>query len=173
MQAVGHACGHAASRISHRTSGRIRISGRTNPDKSNFDERERWITLRRVRGAGDHARGTLPAQAGFGRGELTAALSAIPWVACGAEGLLLDRSIGCGELARTAVPSEVTVAVRANGRGAVQGHYEPLRRAFANLLRNAAEAMGGRVELESEPGRGSTFTLVLPASAGPPNTVQP
>ena len=49
-----------------------------------------------------------------------------------------------GELARTAVPPGVTVAVRADARRAVQGHYEPLRRAFANLLRNAAEAMGGR-----------------------------
>jgi signal transduction histidine kinase len=47
------------------------------------------------------------------------------------------------ELTRTVVPGGVTVTVRADGRRAVQGHYEPLRRAFANLLRNAAEAMAG------------------------------
>jgi signal transduction histidine kinase len=49
------------------------------------------------------------------------------------------------ELGRTAVPEGVTVDVVANGgRRAIQGHYEPLRRAFSNLLRNASEAMGGR-----------------------------
>ncbi len=48
------------------------------------------------------------------------------------------------ELARTGVPDGVTVTVRANGgRRSLMGHYEPLRRAFANLLRNAAEAMHG------------------------------
>src|SRR5216117_2892889 len=45
------------------------------------------------------------------------------------------------ELARTGVPDGVTVTVRGNGgRRFLMGHYEPLRRAFANLLRNAAEA---------------------------------
>ena len=49
------------------------------------------------------------------------------------------------ELARTAVPPGVSVRLTANGgRRTVMGHYEPLRRAFANLLRNAAEAMQGR-----------------------------
>ena len=47
------------------------------------------------------------------------------------------------ELGRSAVPAGVTVQVTANGRRAVQGHYEPLRRAFSNLLRNAGEAMAG------------------------------
>ena len=48
------------------------------------------------------------------------------------------------ELARTSVPEGVAVRVTANGgRRTVQGFYEPLRRAFANLLRNASEAMGG------------------------------
>jgi signal transduction histidine kinase len=48
------------------------------------------------------------------------------------------------ELGRTSVPDGVEVVVRANGgRRALRGHYEPLRRAFSNLLRNAAEAMHG------------------------------
>jgi signal transduction histidine kinase len=49
------------------------------------------------------------------------------------------------DLGRTAVPEEVHVHVAANGgRRTMQGHYEPLRHAFSNLLRNAAEAMDGR-----------------------------
>jgi signal transduction histidine kinase len=34
------------------------------------------------------------------------------------------------------------------------------------LVRHIMEAHGGRVELESTPGKGSTFTLVLPTSQG-------
>ncbi len=53
------------------------------------------------------------------------------------------------ELGRTAVPDGVRVTVRSNGgRRALMGHYDPLRRAFANLLRNAAEAMQGRGEID-------------------------
>ncbi len=55
------------------------------------------------------------------------------------------------ELGRTAVPSDVAVHVAANGGTgprAIHGHYEPLRRAFSNLYRNAAEAMGGRGTIE-------------------------
>jgi signal transduction histidine kinase len=49
------------------------------------------------------------------------------------------------ELGRTGVPDAVRVTVDANGgRRTIMGHYDPLRRAFANLLRNAAEAMVGR-----------------------------
>src|SRR5437879_1975300 len=49
------------------------------------------------------------------------------------------------ELGRTAVPETVRVTVHANGgQAALLGHYEPLRRAFSNLLRNASEAMQGR-----------------------------
>src|SRR6059058_534511 len=49
------------------------------------------------------------------------------------------------DLGKSAVPPEVVVRVRANGEPCkVLGHYDPLRRAFANLLRNAAEAMQGR-----------------------------
>jgi signal transduction histidine kinase len=53
------------------------------------------------------------------------------------------------ELGRTAVPETVEVRVAANGgRRAIQGHYEPLRRAFSNLLGNAAEAMDGRGSID-------------------------
>jgi nitrogen fixation/metabolism regulation signal transduction histidine kinase len=56
------------------------------------------------------------------------------------------------ELGKTAVPEGVTVNVAANGgRRAIQGHYEPLRRAFSNLLRNAAEAMGGHGAIDVPP----------------------
>jgi two-component system nitrogen regulation sensor histidine kinase NtrY len=49
------------------------------------------------------------------------------------------------ELGRTGVPDGVRVAVSANGTGqrVIMGHYDPLRHAFANLLRNASEAMAG------------------------------
>src|SRR5216110_2431966 len=53
------------------------------------------------------------------------------------------------DLGKSAVPPEVDVSVRANGEPCkLLGHYDPLRRAFANLLRNAAEAMGGRGSIE-------------------------
>jgi len=49
------------------------------------------------------------------------------------------------ELGRTGVPDGVRVSVHANGGPpTLLGHYEPLRRAFANLYRNAAEAMSRR-----------------------------
>src|SRR5256885_1035673 len=49
------------------------------------------------------------------------------------------------DLGKSAVPPDVDVSVRANGEPCkLLGHYDPLRRAFANLLRNASEAMGGR-----------------------------
>jgi two-component system, NtrC family, nitrogen regulation sensor histidine kinase NtrY len=79
------------------------------------------------------------------------------------------------ELGRTAVPDGVTVDVAANGgRRAIQGHYEPLRRAFSNLLRNAAEAMGGHGAIDvrvSGEGRGIVITVAdhgpgIPAELG-------
>src|SRR5439155_12581868 len=68
------------------------------------------------------------------------------------------------DLGKSAVPSEVDVSVRANGEPCkLLGHYDPLRRAFANLLRNAAEAMGGRGSIEiavSRDGAGLAVTIV-------------
>src|SRR5207244_1014466 len=67
------------------------------------------------------------------------------------------------ELGRTAVPEGVQVSVEANGgRRTVQGYYDPLRRALSNLLRNAAEAMGGRGAIEvrvTGDGRGMAITI--------------
>src|SRR2546422_2554286 len=67
------------------------------------------------------------------------------------------------DLGKSAVPSEVDVSVRANGEPCrLLGHYDPLRRAFANLLRNAAEAMGGRGSIEvavSRDGNGVAVTI--------------
>lgn len=49
------------------------------------------------------------------------------------------------ELGRTGVPEGVRVTVTANGGPrTVLGHYEPLRRTFSNIYRNASEAMKGR-----------------------------
>src|SRR2546428_5668406 len=51
-----------------------------------------------------------------------------------------------GSPLKSAVPSEVDVSVRANGEPCkLLGHYDPLRRAFANLLRNAARSEERRV----------------------------
>src|SRR6184192_1372475 len=67
------------------------------------------------------------------------------------------------DLGKSAVPSEVDVSVRANGEPCkLLGHYDPLRRAFANLLRNASEAMGGRGSIEiavSRDGNGLAVTI--------------
>src|SRR5213596_2443461 len=67
------------------------------------------------------------------------------------------------DLGKSAVPSEVDVSVRANGEHCkLLGHYDPLRRAFANLLRNASEAMGGRGSIEiavSRDGNGVAVTI--------------
>ncbi len=53
------------------------------------------------------------------------------------------------ELGRTSVPDGVAVRLTANGGPrTIVGHYEPLRRAFANLYRNASEAMQGTGALD-------------------------
>jgi len=76
------------------------------------------------------------------------------------------------ELGRTGVPDGVRVAVRANGAGTphraiIMGHYDPLRRAFANLLRNAAEAMKGQGAIDvTVTGDGSGIAVTI-ADHGP------
>lgn len=75
------------------------------------------------------------------------------------------------ELGRTGVPDGVRVTVRAfngsGGRRTLMGHYDPLRRAFANLLRNAAEAMGDKGTIDvGVRGDGSVLTVTI-ADHGP------
>jgi len=73
------------------------------------------------------------------------------------------------ELGRTGVPASVRVAVRANGTGerCIMGHYDPLRRAFANLLRNASEAMQSQGAIDiNVTGDGSGIAVTI-ADHGP------
>jgi len=72
------------------------------------------------------------------------------------------------ELGRTGVPDGVRVTVRGNGgRCTVLAHYDPLRRAFANLLRNAAEAMGGRGAIDVQVSGTEDAVVVTIADHGP------
>ncbi|MGH7559791.1 MAG: sensor histidine kinase [Gemmatimonadales bacterium] len=53
------------------------------------------------------------------------------------------------ELARTSLPAEMRAAIAEHpGSLHIVGHYEPLRRAFANIIRNAAESSGGTGALD-------------------------
>ena len=53
------------------------------------------------------------------------------------------------ELTRTSLPRGMTARLDLDpATPALLGHYDPLRRAFSNILRNAAEACDGRGELE-------------------------
>jgi signal transduction histidine kinase len=76
------------------------------------------------------------------------------------------------ELGHSAVPDGIEVRVTANGgRRTIQGHYEPLRRAFSNLFRNAAEAMGGRGTIDvavAGEGRGMVVTVSDHGAGIPP-----
>jgi len=72
------------------------------------------------------------------------------------------------DLGKSAVPPEVDVRVRANGEPCkVMGHYDPLRRAFANLLRNSAEAMQGRGAIDVAVTRDGSGLVVTIADHGP------
>jgi signal transduction histidine kinase len=72
------------------------------------------------------------------------------------------------DLSTSAVPPEVAVCVRANGEPCrFLGHYDPLRRAFANLLRNAAEAMGGHGSIDVGVTRDGSGLVVTVADHGP------
>src|SRR2546430_2463191 len=72
------------------------------------------------------------------------------------------------DLGKSGVPPEVAVRVWANGEPCkVLGHYDPLRRAFANLLRNAAEAMHGRGAIEVAVTRDGGGVVVTIADHGP------
>jgi signal transduction histidine kinase len=72
------------------------------------------------------------------------------------------------ELGTSAVPPDVTTTVKANGgHRAILGHYEPLRRAFANLLRNAAEAMNGKGRVDIDVTSDGAAVSIRVADHGP------
>jgi len=72
------------------------------------------------------------------------------------------------ELGRTSTPNGVEVRLTTHdGRRTILGHYEPLRRAFANLYRNAAEAMKGQGAIDvTVTGDGSGLAVTI-ADHGP------
>ena len=80
------------------------------------------------------------------------------------------------ELGRTGVPDGVKVRVSANGGPrTLLGHYDPLRRAFANLLRNACEAMKGQGAIDvtvTGDGRGIAVTIADHGPGIPPDLRQ-
>jgi signal transduction histidine kinase len=61
----------------------------------------------------------------------------------------VDFSELLAELARTSLPTSMTARLKLDPRTPVLlGHYDPLRRAFSNILRNAVEACEERGELD-------------------------
>src|SRR2546421_2028679 len=71
------------------------------------------------------------------------------------------------DLGKSAVPSEVDVSVRANGEPCrLLGHYDPLRRAVADLLREASEAVGGGGSIENAGRRDGSGVAVAIAGHG-------
>ncbi len=81
------------------------------------------------------------------------------------------------ELALSAENGSVSVAVADTGPGIAREERERIFRAFWSrdgsgtglglaIARELAVALGGRIEVESEPGRGSRFELVLPGQHG-------
>ncbi len=80
------------------------------------------------------------------------------------------------ELGRTGVPDGVAVRLTANGGPrTLLGHYDPLRRAFANLLRNACEAMKGQGAIDvtvTGDGRGIAVTIADHGPGIPPDLRQ-
>jgi two-component system, NtrC family, nitrogen regulation sensor histidine kinase NtrY len=75
------------------------------------------------------------------------------------------------ELVRTSVPPTMTARlVLDRSTPAVQGHYDPLRRAFSNILRNAVEACGAEGELEifAAPERGEARVAIRDHGPGIP-----
>jgi signal transduction histidine kinase len=67
------------------------------------------------------------------------------------------------ELVRTSVPPTMTARLTLDrDTPSLQGHYDPLRRAFSNIIRNAVEACGGTGDLEifaAPVGTGARITI--------------
>jgi two-component system, NtrC family, nitrogen regulation sensor histidine kinase NtrY len=67
------------------------------------------------------------------------------------------------ELVRTSIPPTMTARLALDPSTPVlQGHYDPLRRAFSNILRNAVEACGaeGELEIAAGPERGGARVAI-------------
>ena len=76
-----------------------------------------------------------------------------------------------GELLRTSLPVEITANLQITpGTPHVVGHYDALRRAFANVIRNAAEAMlgEGRIEVTIRPWQGGVRVSIADQGPGIP-----
>ena len=77
------------------------------------------------------------------------------------------------ELRRVAVPPAVESTIQVHpSTPRILGHYDPLRRAFSTLIRNAVEAMGGsgRLDIRIAPGAGGVIVAIADHGPGiPPN----
>ena len=73
-----------------------------------------------------------------------------------------------GELRRTAIPPGVEATLQVHpDTPRILGHYDPLRRAFSNLIRNAVEAMDGTGQLDIRIAPGAGGVIVAIADHGP------
>lgn len=73
-----------------------------------------------------------------------------------------------GELLRTSVPATVRTSLTvAPGTPPIIGHYDPLRRALGNLIRNAVEAMAGSGSFEAAVGTDDRWVVVTLTDHGP------
>ncbi|MEZ4413122.1 MAG: HAMP domain-containing sensor histidine kinase [Gemmatimonadales bacterium] len=75
------------------------------------------------------------------------------------------------ELRRTAVPPTVEATLQVHpDTPRIMGHYDPLRRAFSNLIRNAVEAMdgAGQLDIRIAPGAGGVIVAIADHGIGIP-----
>jgi len=73
-----------------------------------------------------------------------------------------------GELQRVAIPPSVEATLQVHpDTPRILGHYDPLRRAFSNLIRNAVEAMDGAGQLDIRIAPGAGGVIVAIADHGP------
>ena len=76
----------------------------------------------------------------------------------------VDFSELLAELARTSLPATMTAKLSLDPATPVLvGHYDPLRRAFSNIIRNAVEACGehGTIEILSAPDGGEGVRMEI------------
>jgi len=79
------------------------------------------------------------------------------------------------ELRRTAIPPSVECTLQVHpDTPHVLGHYDPLRRAFSNLIRNGIEAMEGtgKLEIRIAPGAGGVIVAIADRGPGVPDELK-